>query len=98
MKVALLVAVGVVALAGCTRIIDIEGDEWRRANTPIQTVTWDEVQCARETEYAGDMPDTIVSGLADAIVVPLEDRRRAAAFDRCMAAKGYERVADTTPR
>jgi hypothetical protein len=30
-----------------------------------------------------------VGGMIDAIVVPLEDARRGAAFDRCMVAKGY---------
>jgi hypothetical protein len=93
MRVATLLAVGVVVLSGCTRVIDISGAEWRRPNTAIQQETWDEVECARATEYAGDLPDIIVGGLADMIVVPLEDSRRGAAFDRCMVAKGYERVA-----
>lgn len=88
----LLVVVGVV-LSGCTRVLDISGTEWRRGTTTIQQETWDEVECARDTEYAGDLPDTIVGGLADMIVVPLEDSRRGAAFDRCMVAKGYERIA-----
>jgi uncharacterized protein YceK len=90
----MLLVVGIVVLSGCTRVLDISGAEWRRPNTAIQQETWDEVECARVTEYAGDdLPDTIVGGLADMIVVPLEDSRRGAAFDRCMVAKGYERVA-----
>jgi uncharacterized protein YceK len=93
MRVAMLLVVVGVVLSGCTRVIDISGAEWRRPNTAIRQETWDEVECARATEYAGDLPDTIVGGLADMIVVPLEDSRRGAAFDRCMVAKGYERVA-----
>jgi hypothetical protein len=92
MKLVLLLG-AVVVLSGCTRVIDIAGVEWRRANTSIPQETWDEVECARETENAGDLPDTIVGGLADLIVVPLEDVRRGAAYDRCMIAKGYERAA-----
>ena len=84
---------GVVAMSGCTRVLDVSGSEWKRANTPIRDVTWDEVQCARETEGKGDLPDTIVGGLVDAFVVPLEDRRRGAAYDACMTAKGYTPVA-----
>ena len=92
MRVALVLAVAVVAL-GCTRVIDVAGTEWRRANTSIQQETYDEVECARDTVDAGNLPDTIVGGIIDAIVVPLEDARRGAAYDRCMQAKGYERVA-----
>jgi hypothetical protein len=82
----------VALLAGCTRVIDVSGVEWRRANVSIQQVTFDEVECARDTVDAGDLPDTIVGGIVDAFVVPLEDRRREAAYDRCMLAKGYEPV------
>ena len=90
MRVALLVLATVVLLPGCTRVLDIAGVEWKRANTSLQQETLDEVECVRETEGAGDLVDTIVGGLADLIVVPLEDRRRGAAYDRCMIAKGYE--------
>jgi uncharacterized protein YceK len=82
----------VVLLAGCTRIIDISGAEWRRTGAGIQQVTFDEVECARDTVNAGDLPDMIVGGVVDAVVVPLEDRRRGAAYDRCMLARGYELV------
>ena len=90
MTTVMRVVVIVALLAGCTRVIDIAGVEWRRSGVSIQQVTFDEVECARETLYAGDLPGTIVGGIADAIVVPLEDRRRGAAFDRCMIARGYE--------
>jgi hypothetical protein len=91
MNVALLL-MGVVLLFGCTRVIDIAGTEWGRANTTLAQETWDEVECARETEGAGRLPDTIVGGIADAIVAPLEDSRRGSAFDGCMMAKGYTPV------
>ena len=84
--------VGVVLLFGCTRGIDIAGVEWNRANTTLAQETWDEVECARETEREGRLPDTIVGGVADAIVAPLEDSRRGSAYDRCMMAKGYTPV------
>ena len=92
----MVLAGAVIVLSGCTRVLDISGAEWRRPETAIQQETWDEVECARATEYAGDLPDTIIGGIADAIVVPLEDSRRGAAFDRCMVEKGYERVAAAT--
>ena len=85
--------IGVVLLAGCTRVIDIAGNEWSRPNTTHPQITWDQVECARVTEGTGNLPDTIVGGVVDAIVVPMEDRRRAAAYDRCMTEKGYSPIA-----
>jgi hypothetical protein len=86
-----------VLLSGCTRVLDIAGEHWIRANTSIQQETSDEMECARDSEPAGNLPDTFVGGLADMIVVPLEDRRRGAAYDRCMVTKGYTPV-DTAQR
>lgn len=96
MRVALLLAVGVILLSGCTRVLDIAGTEWKRPNTLLAQETLDEVECVRDTENAGDLPDTIVGGIADAVVVPLEDKRRGAAYDRCMVAKGYSSVNSET--
>jgi uncharacterized protein YceK len=95
--VILLVAVGLL-LAGCTRVLDVSGKEWRRVDASIQQVTYDEVDCARASERAGDLPDTIVGGVADMVVLPLEDKRRSAAYDRCMRTKGYEPVTTTAAR
>jgi hypothetical protein len=92
MNRAFLIVVGLVLLPACTRVIDIAGVEWSRANTSLQQETWDEVECARETEGAGTMFETYVGGVLDAIVVPMEDSRRGDAYDRCMVAKGYAPV------
>ena len=92
MTLARLTLMGFVLLAGCTRVLDISGTDWRRDNTSIQQETFDEVECARATERDGDLPDTIVGGIVDAFVVPLEDARRGASYDRCMIAKGYTPV------
>ena len=93
MRVALVVVAAVIVLSGCTRVLDIAGVEWTRPDTSIQQETFDEVECVRDTEGKGDLPDTIVGGVADMIVVPLEDRLRGQAYDRCMVAKGYTPVA-----
>ena len=97
MALARLMVVGLVLLTGCTRVLDISGSEWQRANTSIQQETFDEVECARATENAGDLPDTIVGGIIDAFVGPAEDRRRGAAYDRCMKEKGYSPIARQNP-
>jgi hypothetical protein len=92
-----LVMVGLL-LAGCTRILDVSGSEWRKTNSSIQQVTYDEVECARASEHAGDLPETIVGGILDKVIRPLEDRRRGAAYDRCMRARGYEAVSTASAR
>ena len=90
MRVATLLVAVVLLLAGCTRVLDVSGNEWRRANASIQQVTYDQVECARASKPAGNLPDTFVGGLADKVVVPLEDVLRGRAYDRCMRARGYE--------
>ena len=96
MTVAWGMVVAVVLLSGCTRVLDISGTDWERANTSIQQETFDEVECARDTEGRGNIGETYVGGIVDAIVVPLEDRRRGEAYDRCMIAKGYSPVREAT--
>jgi len=93
MTFARLMMVGALLLTGCTRVLDVAGDDWNRANTSIQQETFDEVECARVTEPLARNPDTIVGGIVDTFMVPLADRRRGAAYDRCMREKGYSPVA-----
>jgi hypothetical protein len=92
MRVVVLLAV-LLLPAACTRVLDVSGTEWSRQGVSIQQVTFDEVECARATERAGEIPDTIVGGVVDAVVVQLKTMQRLAAHDRCMQGKGYQRVA-----
>lgn len=97
MRVATLLAV-VMLLAACTRVLDVSGTEWRRANSSIQQITFDEVECARDSEHKGDLPPTIVGGILDKVIRPLEDWKRGAAYDRCMRERGYESASATSAR
>jgi len=92
MRVASVLVVAGLLLTGCTRVLDVSGNEWRRANTSIQQITLDEVECARASEKDGDLPETYVGGIADMIVIPLEDVLRSASYDRCMSKRGYEKA------
>ena len=78
------------------RVLDVSGTEWRRANTSFQQVTYDETECARASEHAGDMPWTIVGGIVDMVVVPLGDKLRGASYDRCMHGRGYVAASSTS--
>jgi hypothetical protein len=79
--------------AACMRVLDVSGNEWSRQGASIQQVTFDEIECARATERVGQIPDTIVGGVVDAVVVQLKAAQRLAAHDRCMRDKGYQHVA-----
>jgi hypothetical protein len=87
--VSLLLAV--LALAGCTRVLDISGSDWQRDRTSIQQETLDEMECARNSEFRG-VSWTVVGGLIDAVRLPIEDATRGARYDSCMERKGYARV------
>ena len=89
MRLAPLVVIVVLLGSACTRVLDISGADWRRQGTSIQQVTLDEMECARSSEKDGDLPDTVIGGFADLVVVSLEDKLRGASYDRCMQKKGY---------
>src|SRR6185436_2395404 len=94
MRVVALLIVLMVTLSGCiTRVLDISGTEWRRPSATIQQITYDETECARASEFDGNLPDTYVGGLADLVVLILEEKLRGSSYDRCMTSRGYERVA-----
>jgi len=77
--------------AGCTRVLDISGSDWRRDKTSIQQETLDEMECARNSEFDG-IRWTFVGGVVDAVRLPIEDMTRGARYDSCMEKKGYTRV------
>jgi len=79
-----------VVLAGCSNKFDLSGTDWKKSNTMIQDVTYDEMECVRAAREAGWTPDLIVGGIADAVRFSIEERQRDSAFHRCMIAKGYQ--------
>jgi hypothetical protein len=80
-----------VALTGCTAKYDLAGTAWTKANTMVQQVTLDEIDCAREAREASQTPDLVIGGLADVGREFYEERTRFGAYERCMTDRGYIR-------
>jgi hypothetical protein len=77
------------ALAGCAPQFDLGGADWTKADTQIQQVTLDEMECARLASRSYWTPESFVGGLADVVRVKIEDAQMSSAFTRCMESKGY---------
>jgi hypothetical protein len=86
-----LALLALVALTGCTAKYDLAGTSWTKANTMVQQVTLDEIDCAREAREASHTPDLILGGLLDVGREFYEEHRRYGTYERCMASRGYER-------
>ena len=81
-----------VALTGCSAKYDLAGTSWTKANTLVQQVTLDEIDCAREAREASQTPDLIVGGVADVGREFYEERQRYGTYERCMISRGYART------
>jgi len=79
--------------AGCTQALDVAGVAWTRPDADLARVTTDQIECLRAVSDAGQTPDAVVGGVADAARFVIRERLRVAAYDRCMAGKGYRRAA-----
>jgi hypothetical protein len=78
------------ALAGCAPRFDIGGGEWARADTQVQQITLDEMECARTASGAYWTAESFVGGVSDGVRVKIEDGQMMDAFSRCMERKGYQ--------
>lgn len=88
---ALVVVAAAVLLAGCTSTrFDITGTDWAKPGVQISQTTLDEMECARTAVDARPFPDTLVGGLADIVVVQIQDGKMSGDFARCMAGRGYQ--------
>jgi hypothetical protein len=86
-------AVTALALAGCTAALDVSGTDWAKPTATSQQVTLDETECARVTSDAGQTPDLIIGGVADAVRFAIRESTRRHVYDQCMVSRGYERRA-----
>jgi hypothetical protein len=90
---ALGVALLVLGLGGCAAELGVAGREWTRPGTSVSQETFDETECVREAEDAGQTPESFVGGVADAVRNAVRERGRQTAYEGCMRARGYEPAA-----
>lgn len=88
MKAALALA-AVVALSGCTTIHD--PSDWTRPALTVQQVTFDDMECERQSRDIPGTPDPIVGGIVDIPRIVIENGQREHIYTRCMKDRGYEK-------
>lgn len=93
MKAALALA-AVVALSGCTTIHD--PSDWTRPALTVQQVTFDDMECERQSRDIPGTPDPIVGGIVDIPRIVIENGQREHIYTRCMKDRGYEKHGPTT--
>lgn len=77
-------------LGGCAAELGVAGREWTRPATTVSQITFDETECARAATDAGQTPESVVGGVADAVRHGIRERGRQATYAGCMRARGYQ--------
>lgn len=88
MRRAAVAALGL-GLAACTARLPVTGVEWSKPDAGLQQVTFDQTECARQAEDAGQTADLLVGGVVDAGRNAIREGGRSAAYEQCMRARGY---------
>ena len=68
MKAALVLA-GVIALSGCTSLH--APSDWTKPAATVQQVTFDDMECERQSREVPGTPDLIVGGIVGLIVISM---------------------------
>jgi hypothetical protein len=88
MKAALMLA-ALVTLAGCTTVHD--PSDWTKPAATMQQITFDDMECERQSRDIPGTPDLIVGGLVDIPRIIIENGQRERIYTRCMKDRGYDK-------
>ena len=88
MKAALVLA-GVIAFSGCTTIH--APSDWTKPAATTQQVTFDDMECERQSREIPGTPDLIVGGIVDIPRLIIENGQRESIYTHCMKERGYEK-------
>jgi hypothetical protein len=89
MKTVLTLAAALVTLSACTTVHD-PGD-WSKAAASVQQITFDDMECERQSRDIPGTVDLIVGGLVDIPRIAIENGQREHIYTRCMNDRGYEK-------
>lgn len=89
MKAALLLA-SLLALTGCTTIHD--PTDWTKPAATMQQITFDDLECERQSRDIPGTPDLVVGGVVDIPRIAIENGQREHIYTRCMQQRGYEKI------
>ena len=95
MKAALALAAAV-ALSGCVTITVHNPADWTKPAATVLQVTFDDMECERQSRDIPGTHDLIVGGLADIPRIVIENNQRDSIYNRCMKDRGYEKHARAT--
>jgi hypothetical protein len=84
-----VVLAALVALTGCTTIHD--PSDWTRPAATVQQITYDDMECERQSRDIPGTPDLIVGGVVDVPRIAIENGQREHIYTRCMNDRGYEK-------
>ena len=88
MKASVVLA-ALIALTGCTTIHD--PSDWTKPAATVQQITYDDMECERESRGIPGTPDLIVGGIVDISRIVIENGQREHIYKRCMKGRGYEK-------
>jgi hypothetical protein len=91
MKATLALAAAV-ALSGCVTITIHDPSDWTKPAATIQQVTFDDLECERQSRDIYGTPDLIVGGIVDIPRIIIENNQRDSIYNRCMKDRGYEKA------
>jgi hypothetical protein len=86
---AVLTLAALVALGACTTVHD-PGD-WSKPAASVQQITFDDMECERQSREIAGTPDLIVGGVVDIPRIAIEHGQREHIYTRCMTDRGYEK-------
>jgi hypothetical protein len=86
---AALALAAVVALSACTTVHD--PSNWTKPAVTMQEVTFDDMECERQSREIPGTPDLIVGGIVDIPRIAIEHAQREHIYTRCMKDRGYEK-------
>ncbi len=89
MRAALVLAT-VLVLPACTAIHN--PSDWTKPAATMQQLTFDDMECERESRTIPGTFDPFVGGVADIPRIMIENGQREHIYTRCMQDRGYEKT------
>jgi len=95
MMKAVFTVAALMALSGCTIVHD--PGEWSKSAASVQQITFDDMECERQSRDIPGTRDLIVGGVVDIPRLAIENGQREHIYARCMQDRGYEKKVEHAP-
>jgi hypothetical protein len=88
---AVLALAAVFALSGCILTTVHDPSQWTKPAATVLQVTFDDMECERQSRDIPGTPDLIVGGIVDIPRIIIENDQRESIYNNCMKDRGYEK-------